>query len=232
MTTRYSNSNHVSLAYQSTTKCKNCWKKRSFSHVAGSLAYLQCLTKATPSLLAREHALTCRPLCKRMQAVARFASRCTCAAAGEVQRRQIGPPPTPVSPNHAGRVTTRAESVGVHANLCQPCTSFYVYTVYTYTYRSKRIHARAACYWCARFPPVRMQHSYRFVARNRSSRWAAVQSTHACIASFLVRVIFVSYSYRSLRCIRLIVCESRREFLQKFLQNLWRIRRESRRESA
>ena len=156
--------------------------KKSHRFAAGKLP---CLTKAVPSLLAREHALTWRTAaCIRVQPVARFASQCTCSTAGEVQRRWTGPPPTPISSNHTGRVTTRAESVGVHANLSRPCTSFRCVYVSYVSYSSTRIYARAACCWCASFPPAWMQHSYRFAARKpqfAASRGAMHSRLHCVV---------------------------------------------------
>ena len=113
-------------------------------------------------------------------AVARFASRCTCSTAGEVQRRWTGPPPTPISSNHTGRVTTRAESVGVHANIRPALHIVFHACICIVQYANVR-----ACS-VRHFPRRECNILTDSPRENRSSRRAAVQCARVCIASFLV----------------------------------------------
>lgn len=139
-----------------------------------------CLIKAAPSLLdARtfSHLSTsCIHICSRLHdsragARVRLQPKCT-------GRRSPRPYPCFDQSRGASR-TTRAESVGMHANLRRPCTSFYTRA------RAYNTDTCSVLPVCAIPPMRRMQHSYGFVrAKACSSQRAAVQRAR-CIASFL-----------------------------------------------
>lgn len=95
--------------------------------------------------------LTCRPL----DAVAHRGGRVR--AAGELHRPRIGPLLPPCTPNRAGLVSARAESVGVHANLGIAHRDTCMCTLARQRARSGRlyvsgIHTRAAPALCAISP--------------------------------------------------------------------------------
>lgn len=149
-----------------------------------------CLIKAAPSLLnARtcSHLSTlCIHMCSRLHdsragARVRLQPKCT-------GRRLPRPYPCFVQSRGVTRAT-RAESVGMHANLRRPCTSFYIRACSVCVYNT---NACSVILVCAIPPMRRMQHSYGFVrAKPCSSQRAAVQCAR-CIASFLpVRVTIV-----------------------------------------